>query len=342
MAYVFDFQNTLIEITSPQTDVDIQELIDEIRTVEATSQGIAYPRIADASGKESLSAGVNVGITVELQNGWQLHFWEGAYTATVTGGNLVGGPAGDPVAYSAGVQVVLVQSAASTIVSTGGSALTQEEHDELFAVADNVWDELLTGDTHNIATSAGRRLRQLGDVISASVNDSSPTLTTFITDLTESRDDFYVDQLVRFVTDNLQGLVRPILAYDGTTKAITISEDLPELPDNGMDFDIIPTHVHPMEEISNTIWDEQLGGYTTTGSAGRTLSDTQTGIIDALGISGENVKWSGMAFDSNNNLISAVVTQYTDNTLTVERKKWQLTATYDANSRLTSYQMKEY
>jgi hypothetical protein len=49
-----------------------------------------------------------------------------------------------------------------------------------------------------------------------------------------------------------------------------------------------------------------------------------------------------MAFDSNDNLISAVITQYTDDTLTVERKKWQLTATYDLNSRLTAYQLKEY
>jgi len=227
MAYVFDFQNTLIEITSPQTDVDIQELINEIRTVEASVQGIAYPRIANAAGKESLGAGVEVGITVELLNSWQLHFWAGSYTATIAGGNLVGGLAGDPVAYTAGVQVVLIQSAASTIVSTGGSALTQEEHDELFAVADNVWDEVLSG--HSLA-----------------------------------------------------------------------------------------------------------------GSAGKTLSDVLTGVEDSLGISGENNKWSGMAFDANNNLISAVITQYTDNTLTVERKKWQLTANYDLNSRLTNYELKEY
>ncbi|MHA2044726.1 MAG: hypothetical protein ACW99G_08020, partial [Candidatus Thorarchaeota archaeon] len=156
MAYVFDFQNTLIEITSPQTDVDIQELIDEIRTVEASDLGMAYPKIANASGKESLSAGVDVGITVDLQNGWQLHFWAGAYTATIQGGNLVGGPAGDPIAYTAGVQVVLIQSAAATIVSTGGSALTQEEHDELFAIADNVWDEPLS--THSLAGSTGQAL----------------------------------------------------------------------------------------------------------------------------------------------------------------------------------------
>lgn len=342
MAYVFDFQNTLIEITSPQTDVDIQELIDEIRTVEATTQGIAYPKIANAAGKESLGAGVEVGITVELQNGWQLHFWSGSYTATIAGGNLVGGPAGDPIAYTAGVQVVLVQSANATIVSTGGSALTQEEHDELFSVADTVWDEVLTGATHNLPTSAGRRLRQLGDVISATVDDPSTTTFEFITDLSESRDDFYKDQLIRFVSGNLQGLARPIASYVGGTKKIIVEEAMPEAPDNGSDFDIIPTHIHPMDEISDAIWDAQISDHVISGSTGKTLGEILTGVENSLGVSGENTKWSGMAFDSNDNLISAVITQYTDNTLTVERKKWQLTATYDLNSRLTAYQLKEY
>ena len=68
----------------------------------------------------------------------------------------------------------------------------------------------------------------------------------------------------------------------------------------------------------------------------------QTSIEDALGLAGENTVWSGMAFDSNNYLISAVITHYTDNTLAVEREKWQLTASYDAQGRITSYQFKEY
>jgi hypothetical protein len=341
MAYVFDFQNTLIEITSPQTDVDIQELIDEIRTVEATTQGIAYPRIADASGKETLSAGVNVGITVELQNGWQLHFWEGAYTATIEGGNLVGGLAGDPIAYSAGVQVVLIQSAAATIVSTGGSALTQEEHDELFAVADTVWDESLTGATHNLPTSAGRRLRQLGDVIPGAVVGSG-TILRFTSDLTTAASGFYNDQYIRFDTGQLDGQVRIVSDYEGSNGVFVVNEPWSYAPQDGDNFDLLPVHVHSSDQIIDDIWDAQLSEHTSIGSAGRTLIDVQTGIEDALGISGENNKWSGLAFDSNDNLISAVITQYTNSTLTVERKKWQLTATYDLNSRLTSYQMKEY
>ena len=342
MAYVFDFQNTTIEITSPQVDVDIQELINEIRTVEATAEGIAYPKIANASGKESLGAGITVGITVELQNGWQLHFWEGDYTASITGGNLVGGPGGDPIAYSAGVQVVLVQSANATIVSTGGSALTTEEHDELFAVADNVWDEIITGATHNIPTSAGKRLLQLGDAISATVSDPSATVNSFITDLTETINNFYSDQLIRFTTGNLTGLVRPILSYNGTTKEITIEEDLPVAPDDGSDFDIIPAHVHPLSQIADSIWDEAVSEHAVAGSAGKTLSDIQSGIVGVLGLTGENTKWSGLAFDANDNLISAVITLYTDNTLVTPIKAWQLTATYDGSSRLTSYEMKEY
>lgn len=119
MAFTFDFTNSIIEVLSPQTDVDIQDLIDDIRAAEASEEGITYDQIASGSGKESLGGDVSVGLTVALLGDWQLHFWPGNYIAKVAGGNLVGGHGGDPIAYSAGVQTLLIQSAASTIVSTG-------------------------------------------------------------------------------------------------------------------------------------------------------------------------------------------------------------------------------
>ena len=64
-------------------------------------------------------------------------------------------------------------------------------------------------------------------------------------------------------------------------------------------------------------------------------------LYDLLGIVGENIKWSNMSFDANNNLIEATITQYTDNTLITLRKAWTLTATYNANNELTNYQLKE-
>lgn len=136
MALVFDYENARIEVTEPQNSVAVQDLINAIRGAEESDAGIVWPKIADASGKESLGGDVSVGVTVELLGDWQLHFWEGNYIAKVVGGNLVGGPAGDPIAYSAGVQVLLIQSAASTVVAVG-SGVTEGDKTE---IASRVWE----------------------------------------------------------------------------------------------------------------------------------------------------------------------------------------------------------
>lgn len=143
MALSIDWDNKQILVNSPQTDVLIQDLIDYIRTQEACCYGITVPQIASASGKESLGGSVSVGITLELLDDWQLKFYEDDYVATISGGNLVGGISGDPVAYTAGVQVVIIQSAASTMVVTG-SGITEDDIDD---IADAVWDEAISGHT---------------------------------------------------------------------------------------------------------------------------------------------------------------------------------------------------
>lgn len=117
MSYTFDFDNQIIDVVSPQSEVDVSDLYDEIKVAQASELGVLYGRIAEGSGKVELGEGVQVGLTVKLLGDWQLRFWEGNYIAKVTGGNLVGGPDSDPIAYSAGVQVLLIQSAASTIVT---------------------------------------------------------------------------------------------------------------------------------------------------------------------------------------------------------------------------------
>jgi hypothetical protein len=126
MAITFDQTNKLINITAPQDTLSCQDLIDAIRAEEASETGQVYDQIATASGKEDLSGGVFVGMTVNLISPWQVKFWAGNYIAKISGGNLVGGIGGDPVAYSAGVQVLLVQSAASTVVVTSDGLNTAQ------------------------------------------------------------------------------------------------------------------------------------------------------------------------------------------------------------------------
>ncbi|OGJ21907.1 MAG: hypothetical protein A2804_01735 [Candidatus Pacebacteria bacterium RIFCSPHIGHO2_01_FULL_46_10] len=164
MAYVFNFYTQIIDVTNPQATVVIQDLINEIRTQESSATGMAYPKIADAGGKDDLGGGVSTGITVTLYPDWQLRFWAGSYIADITGGNLVGGLGGNPFAYVAGVQIKVIQSAASTIVTSGGSALTTAEHDKLMSGLDAtippaVWEELLA--SHQTAGTMGKAVKDI-------------------------------------------------------------------------------------------------------------------------------------------------------------------------------------
>lgn len=135
MALSMDWTNKQINVTSPQTDVMVQDLLDYLRGKEATDTGIVVPQIVRAAGKDALGGAVATGITLELLDNWQLRFWDGNYTATIAGGNLIGGISGDPVAYTSGVQVVIIQSAASTIV-VSGSGVTQDDIDD---ITESVW-----------------------------------------------------------------------------------------------------------------------------------------------------------------------------------------------------------
>lgn len=160
MAFIFNYHTQIIDVESPQVDVEIQHLVNAIRSAEFDHIGMAYPKICEASGKADLGGGVVTGITLYLYPNWQIRFWEGEYQATVRGGNIMGGYNDQPFAYVPGVQIQVIQSASSTLVyGTGG--LTEEEHDKLMtgldiSIPDAVWDELLA--QHQIQGSAGKTL----------------------------------------------------------------------------------------------------------------------------------------------------------------------------------------
>lgn len=135
--FTFDFGASKIEVDAGVVDVDVDALYDALKLAQASQEGILYERIGAGSGLNNLGPGVQVGLTVELLGAWQVRFPTGNYIARVAGGNLIGGPGGDPIAYSAGVQTLLIQSAASTVVTQGGSIPTPAQ------VADAVWSKVL-------------------------------------------------------------------------------------------------------------------------------------------------------------------------------------------------------
>ena len=135
---------------------------------------------------------------------------------------------------------------------TGTATAELEGTGSAYQNADFVWDEVISKTEHNGAQSAGRQLRQAGTIVAADgeVNDGSPGASTFITNLTETTDDFYVDQTIIFTGGALEGQARIITGYNGTTKAITVEEPFSFAPANTDDFDITAQHVHPISQIA--------------------------------------------------------------------------------------------
>lgn len=141
------------------------------------------------------------------------------------------------------------------------------------ALIDLVWDETLTGATHNVPASSGRRLRSVGDATSGTVDDASATTTSFISTLTGAHDDHFADQTLFFTDGTLAGMSRIISTYTASTKEIIFDEALPVPPGDGNGFDINPVHVHTETQIADFVWNEVISKAThdVAGSAAKIL-----------------------------------------------------------------------
>lgn len=120
---LFDFYNKIITVPEPDTTLDLQFLINQIRVAEENlAPGMAYYKIADAFGKQDLGGGVRVGITVVLLDGWRVKFDDRpgpeTISATISGGNFVGEAGANPVAPATFVQVTIAQSTSASLVSS--------------------------------------------------------------------------------------------------------------------------------------------------------------------------------------------------------------------------------
>lgn len=99
-------------------------------------------------------------------------------------------------------------------------------------VADDVWDEILTGATHNIATSAGRRLRQIASSIIYDGIAVSSTENTITLDAGASAvNGAYDPALIYIVNGTGAGQCRLILEYTGATRRAVVDRDWKILPD---------------------------------------------------------------------------------------------------------------
>ncbi len=111
--------------------------------------------------------------------------------------------------------------------------------------ADAVWDEILTGSSHNIATSAGKRLRQLEQAFTlasgtvAAVSGHKITLDAGAVATT----DFYISARLQITEGNGAGQSRVIVAYS-SGKVATLDSEFVTAPNTASLYEVIAADVH--------------------------------------------------------------------------------------------------
>lgn len=171
--------------------------------------------------------------------------------------------------YRVSDQAQVVTGAAATEIGDGvylyawASADEDEEYVATFATADgtvdqqmlmatdwtarivnDVWDELLIGSTHNISTSAGRRLREVGTNVIREATAQGPGAGTNQIQLdagASSVDGQYDPALVAIIDGTGAGQVRLILEYNGSMRTATVDRDWKVAPDATSEFQILAT-----------------------------------------------------------------------------------------------------
>jgi hypothetical protein len=105
----------------------------------------------------------------------------------------------------------------------------------------DTWDELLTGATHNIATSAGRRVREIGAfAIHSGTAQAGNSIHLTLAATASAIDGIYNRNLLVIVGGTGAGQTRTIVDYDGTTKIALADREWRVSPDATSEYQITP------------------------------------------------------------------------------------------------------
>ena len=117
-------------------------------------------------------------------------------------------------------------------------------------IASDVWDEILTGATHNIQSSAGKRLREAVPVaVHTGTSPGGSTVNTLVLDGSASATDGAYDPAGVTIIDGVGvGQTRLIYEYDGGTKTAVVDRNWKVTPDASSEFVVFG---HPGREHVN-------------------------------------------------------------------------------------------
>jgi hypothetical protein len=170
-------------------------------------------------------------------------------TQTVTGAHTDGGFVEIDAANMPGIyrldlsDAILASGVGTVIIMLQGAANMADTPIEIqLDLVDNVWDEVLTGSTHNINNSAGRRMREAGAPLIREETAQGPGTGNNQIQLDSGAsavDGTYDPAIVAIINGTGVGQSRQILEYDGATKTATVDRNWKVLPDATSEFQIL-------------------------------------------------------------------------------------------------------
>jgi hypothetical protein len=167
MPIVLDYVNEIIQITSPDTEVDGQTLHDFVQDAAATPEGSLHPYIDQADPQADTeilypdgkiedpgNPGVFSQIILRLNERWQIQFWGGSGYTRIFGAKFVGGVGGEVIkATGTAGDITVLESPVDGVTVAGGSGLSPGDVD---TIAEGIWTKDLSGYTKD---QAGYELR---------------------------------------------------------------------------------------------------------------------------------------------------------------------------------------
>jgi hypothetical protein len=147
--------------------------------------------------------------------------------------------------------------------------------DAVAEIADGVWDEVLTAATHNVAASAGRRLRDTSETtfLESGTADAGASSTITLENGVASSDNDWYNHTICIITGGTgAGQARGIDGYVGSTRVATVHPDWVTAPNATSTYSIMAfseVHVHHIETDAIT--------------ADALNADAATEIADAVG-----------------------------------------------------------
>ena len=151
----------------------------------------------------------------------------------------------DPSADAVATVTTLTNKTGFSLAATGLDAITQSATG-MIEIAKAVWDRVLTGGTHNITNSAGKRVRQIDaafEVHSGTAQAGTASTITLDTGANNLSDNIYRGDRCLITAGTGQSEHGVIVSYIASTRVATMSESWVVTPDATSEFILVPASV---------------------------------------------------------------------------------------------------